>query len=117
MSLRSTLSRGWPHRSDDNADAGEVKQDAKEPSGLSVRAKRLRRSLANRSGNPAFSVRATAKHIGIDEKIVRLMLRGERPVADHHVAALPPSLREDVEHGTPSERQLLASTGIRRAPR
>ncbi len=96
-----------------NAAGAESSQDAKSlPVGY-VRAARLRRSIELRSGNPAFTVRAVARHLGINEKIVRLMLRGERPVAQHHVAALPSSLREEVVNGTPSER--LMKTGVRLA--
>lgn len=120
MSLRSTLSRVWPHRTDDNADRGEVAQDAKELTARELRTKRLQRSLGVRRGNLAFSGRAIARHLGISEKIVRMLLSGERPVADHHVAALPETIRLEVVHGRPSERTVaapaLGASGIRRKP-
>lgn len=91
---------------------GDVEQDTKGVDVRAVRTTRLRRSLQLRKGQPAFTNRAIAKHLGVSETLVRLMLRGERHVADHHVERLPPSVKEDVLHGTPSERNLRAG-GIR----
>lgn len=78
---------------------------------------RLKRALKKRVGQPAFSQRATAKHIGVSQVHVRRILAGERLLGEHHIAALPPTLRDEVQNGTESERRLeVSTTGIRKVP-
>lgn len=82
-----------------------------------LRAKRLSRSLEVRRGNEAFSIRATAKHLQLGLTTVRLMLRGERGLSERHVPKLPPTLREEVLHGRPSERLAVAPAVDVRRPK
>lgn len=120
-SLRSTVARLLsPHRTADNASVVESVQGTNAAPVRDLRTARLKRSLEVRKGNLAFSGRAIARHLGISESLVRRMLSGERPVADHHVAALPETIRLEVVNGRPSERLVTASplsaSGIRRKP-
>lgn len=66
------------------------------PSGY-VRAEKLSSAVALHADNPAFTKRGIAKKLSIDEKLIRRILKGEKPLSREHAKRLPPTLRRAVE--------------------